>query len=99
MGFKCDLSAQILSIGCFPYFLGRLINFAPIIAGVSAVFFIILAGIQFMLSGGDAVKVARARKTLTFAIIGLVIVVLSYFIIVVLGRILGLNCQNFGINC
>lgn len=43
--------------------------------------FIIYSGIQFMTSAGDAEKVASARKMLTAAVVGMVIVLLSRVII------------------
>lgn len=50
-------------------------------AVVLAVGFIIYSGIQFMTSAGDAEKMVAARKMLTAAIIGMVIVLLSRVII------------------
>lgn len=48
---------------------------------VLSVGFIIYSGIQFMTSAGDAEKVASARKMLTAAVVGMVIVLLSRVII------------------
>lgn len=50
-------------------------------AVVLAVGFIIYSGIQFMTSAGDAEKMVAARKMLTAAIVGMVIVLVSRVII------------------
>ena len=58
------------------------------VAGLVAVIVIIVSGFQFLVSGGDAQKVAGARRTLIGAIIGLVVIVLAQSIIMfVVGRL------------
>ena len=51
------------------------------IVGIAAVIVIIIAGLKYITSGGDASKVASAKTTLIYALVGLVIVVLAQFII------------------
>lgn len=48
---------------------------------VLAIGFIIYSGIQFMTSAGDAEKMVAARKMLTAAVVGMVIVLISRSII------------------
>ncbi|MBI5122863.1 hypothetical protein HZA75_03310 [Candidatus Roizmanbacteria bacterium] len=45
------------------------------------VIYIILAGIQWIMSGGDKNKLAAARAKLTWAIIGFIVILSSFFII------------------
>ena len=77
------------TLNCIPYFLKNIINAAFILAAAIAVILIILSGIRLLVSGGDPEKVARARKSLTFTIIGLVIILLSFVIINLIGRVTG----------
>lgn len=51
------------------------------IAGIAAIFIIIISGVRYMTSGGDTQKVAAAKGTLIGAIVGLVIIVLAQTII------------------
>ncbi len=51
------------------------------IAGIAAVVMVILSGIKYSTSGGDANKVGAAKKTLLYALIGLVIAVLTQVIV------------------
>lgn len=84
-------SQVIGTLSCIPYFLKNIINAAFILAAVIAVVLIILSGIRLMLSGGDVEKVAKAKRSLTFTIIGLVIILLSFVIINLIGRVTGTN--------
>ena len=51
------------------------------IGGIAAVFFIIYGGIQFVTSQGQPDKTAQARKTLTYAIAGLVIAIIATVVV------------------
>src|SRR5882672_286701 len=50
-------------------------------AGLIAMLYIILGGYQFITSAGNSDQAEKGRKTLTNAIIGLVIIILSFVII------------------
>lgn len=54
-------------------------------------FFLIYGGISFIISGGDKQKVVNARQKLTFAIVGLIVVLLAYFIVNVIYNLFGLE--------
>lgn len=69
--------------------------YAIIIAGFLSVVFIFIGGISFILSGGDEGKVKQAVSTIRYAIIGLVITILSVVIVATVGRALGLNIIKY----
>ncbi|MFA6494817.1 MAG: hypothetical protein WC246_00400 [Candidatus Paceibacterota bacterium] len=48
---------------------------------ILAVFFILLSAFYFITSGGDAEKVAKAKSTLLYAVVGVAVGLLSYSII------------------
>ena len=56
------------------------INWVIGIAGVVSVVFVIYGGIMYITSAGDAGKVEKAKKTIIYSLIGLVIVALSVII-------------------
>lgn len=58
----------------------ELINFALSFVGVIFVIIIILAGLQWMTSGGNDEKIASAKKSLGAGIIGLIIILAAYAI-------------------
>ena len=53
------------------------INFAIAISSIVCVIFIIIGGVNYMTSAGDSSKLQKAKNTLTYAIIGLLIVGLA----------------------
>jgi len=72
-----------------------LIAYAFLGAAILSVFFVFYGGISFILSGGDDEKIKKSVNTIRYAIIGFVIAVLSFFIVFVIGRILGLELEQF----
>src|SRR5579871_2314527 len=82
----------VATLACIPVVLRIIINAALVFSGVTALFFIIFSGIKFITSGGDPKIAEGARHTLTYAIIGLLLILLSFFIINVLGTITGVGC-------
>ncbi len=52
-----------------------------IVAGTLAVIMIVFSGMRYVTSGGDSNGVAAAKRTLIYAIVGLVVVALAQFIV------------------
>jgi len=64
------------------------------VAGIVATFAILvvmIGGIQYMTSGGDEKKIGQARKTVTYAVVGLTIALLSWSLMRELQIILGVQ--------
>ena len=57
--------------------LGRIMNYLKSIAGALAVLFIIVGGVMYMISGGNKEMAERAKKTVLYALVGLVIVLVA----------------------
>jgi hypothetical protein len=57
------------------------INYSLFFIGALALIFVVYGGILFVTSGGDAEKTTKARNTLLYAIIGIIVVVLAYVLI------------------
>lgn len=51
------------------------------IVGIIAVIMLIIGGIRYIVSGGDAKKVTEAKNTILYAIIGLIICFFAYAIV------------------
>lgn len=54
-----------------------------------ALFFLIFGGLRWILSQGDKKQLEEAQKTVQYAIVGLVLVLLSFFIINFIGFLTG----------
>lgn len=59
----------------------NILNIVFAIAGLLAVLFIIIGGFQYVVSGGDPAGLKRAKETITYAIVGLVITLLAFGIV------------------
>lgn len=57
------------------------------IAGAAAFLFIIIGGIQILTAYGDEEKITTAKKTITYAIIGLLVTLLSYAIVSIISGV------------
>ncbi len=79
------LDKGVATIRCLPYVFNNVINAVLIFAGAVALFFIAYSGIRLILSGGDPKQIASARQTLTYAIIGLIVILSSFAIIYFIG--------------
>ena len=58
----------------------NIVNYVLIFIGIFAVGYLIYGGVMFLTSGGDSEKTTKARNTILYAIVGIVIIVLSYSI-------------------
>ncbi len=59
----------------------QITNTVLYIVGIIAVIMLIIGGIKYLVSGGDAKKVTDAKNTVLYAIIGIVICFFAYAIV------------------
>lgn len=57
------------------------INILLYVAGVAAVIVIIIGGIMYIVSHGDASRIKAAKDTILYAVVGLVVAILAYAIV------------------
>ncbi len=57
------------------------INLLMYIVGLISVVMMIVGGLKYVTSGGDAAKVGAAKNTIMYSIIGLVVAILSFAIV------------------
>ena len=68
-----------------------LVAFIIIIATLAALLYIVIGALQWITSGGDKQRVADARNHIIAAVIGLIVIALSFVIINVIITALGLG--------
>ncbi|MBI5045252.1 MAG: hypothetical protein HZC02_04960 [Candidatus Levybacteria bacterium] len=98
---SCLSASGVPTFDCLPILFQNVISAALVFVGIVALFFIMYGGVKYILARGDAKQAQAARGILTYAIIGVIIVVSAFFIVNLLSRITGLSCINkFGFdNC
>lgn len=82
----------VWTLNCIFPLLVNFIFWGILLGSTVAVFIIVIAGIRFIASGGDPKRVEQARKTIIYAIAGLILMYLVFFIINVIGHVTGASC-------
>lgn len=80
---KEDLNLGEIISGILPYLFT--------IAGLLLLLYLLLGGFQLMTSGGDPKKMQEAKGKLTNALVGFIIVFVSYWLVQIVASILGLG--------
>jgi hypothetical protein len=57
------------------------VQILSLIAGIAAIIMIVLAGFKYITSAGEASRVANAKNTLIYALVGIVIAALAQFLV------------------
>jgi len=77
---------------------GLFSNVVNIILGIAGIAFFILllsSGFKFITSGGDPKALEGAKKTLTYAIAGLILIIASYLILLLIKELTGVDVTIF----
>ncbi|MBR3252697.1 hypothetical protein IKF84_01325 [Candidatus Saccharibacteria bacterium] len=73
----CDGNSTVELSGAITTIINAVIG----ILGIVAAIFIVVGGVNYMTSAGDASKVEKAKKTILWAVIGLIIASLTFVIV------------------
>ena len=82
-----------ITSGDFSKILQTAYQLAIILGILFCLYVLIMSGRQYMMSGGDKQKMENVRHRLSYALIGLIIIFLSYFIISVLTNFFGFSIK------
>ncbi|MDD4319792.1 MAG: hypothetical protein PHW10_05720 [Candidatus Peribacteraceae bacterium] len=84
---------DLLSTGSPMEIFATFVALALVVASLLCLVFIILGGINFILSAGNEEKIKKAMHTIRYAIIGLFISFIAYFAVSWIARILDIPFQ------
>lgn len=76
-----DAGCQVTSGPDANSVVSTVVNILSIVVGILAVIFIIIGGIKYITSSGEANNITSAKNTIMYAIVGLVIVALAQVIV------------------
>lgn len=94
----CKLSSSapdVLTINCLFVAAQNIINAALAFSGVVAIMLIIYSGIKYISSRGNQEAIEGARKTLTFALIGLIIIMFAFIFLRLIAFFTGVDVEQF----
>lgn len=75
----------------------RIIRIVAQIAALALFVMLVVGGFKLLTSRGDPQKSEEAKNTMTYAVIGLTVIVASWLILKILGDFLGINLLRFEI--
>jgi hypothetical protein len=76
--------------------IGKIIKILLIISGAIAVLFVIIGGFMYMTSAGNEEQATKGRKAIVNALIGIIIIILSYIIVNVIVNLVNCGGSFFG---
>lgn len=65
----------------FNVLLGRIIGLVLTFAAITAFVYLLISGFQYITAGGDSAKVDTARKGIVNALVGIIIIMISYLLL------------------
>ncbi len=93
-GCQAEGAVTIKGIVCL---LKRVISFAPPLIALVAAFVIVFAGFKLITAGADPKAYASAWSTLTWAVIGIILMSVIWIVLVLIERLTGAPVTQFGI--
>jgi len=72
-------------------------NYALRFAGLAVFIMFLIGGFKYLTAGGEPEKAAEAQKTLTYAIFGLALIVISWFALLLISEFTGIELTTFQI--
>lgn len=85
------------TIGDLQKIFQNLVSALIALGGIILFIMLIVGGVKYITSGGDPKATQGAKNTITYAIGGLVLILISYLILVVIKAITGANVTQFKI--
>lgn len=96
----CVTPDGVATLSCIPAIFLNIVNALFVFVGIVCLVLIIFSGYKYINSGGDPKKLEAARNTITHAILGLLLVLFSFFIRNIISDITGVPCvKTFGLGC
>jgi hypothetical protein len=86
-----------IGINSFGDIVNIVVRNAFVFAGIISFILLIFGSFQFIVSAGDAKKAEKGREAITGAVLGLLIVFGSFWIVQIIQKITGINILNPGV--
>jgi uncharacterized membrane protein len=71
--------------------LGDLIQFLMVLGILLSLIYLVWAGANWIMSSGDKQKLASAKQKLIYAIVGLIVIFFSFFLVSIISAVIGIN--------
>jgi TRAP-type C4-dicarboxylate transport system permease small subunit len=88
---------EVATIQGFECLVRIALNFAVRLAGIAAFVMLLIGGFKYLTSGGDPKSTESAKKTITYAILGLVLLLGGWLVLLFIKEFTGINVTIFEI--
>lgn len=75
-------------------FISTIIGVVTVVAGLAFLLYFAVGGLKWITSSGEKARAEEAKTELTQAAIGLIVVAVSYFIVGIVGGVVGIDILN-----
>lgn len=79
-------------------YFARIVGILLELGGIALLITIIIGGLQYITAGGNPQQAESAKKTLTYAIGGFVVLALSFLILKLIEQFTGVNVTEFRVS-
>ncbi|MCL4386849.1 pilin [Patescibacteria group bacterium] len=86
----------VATLTCIPVLFNNVVNGALVLSAFLALFLVVWGGLKYINSRGDPKKAESARKTLSYAFLGIVLVFFSFLIVNFISIVSGVSCIQYG---
>ena len=89
-----DSVAKLSALECV---FASILNIVIRLGGILAFIFLIIGGFNWLTSGGDPKKLQQAKNTITYAILGIILLIVAWLILLFIEKFTGVTVTNFNI--
>lgn len=86
---------EVPTIKCFEAVFLRILTLIVPLSTLALFIMLIIGGIRYLTSGGDPKATASAQQTMTYSILGIVLIVLAYLVFRIIEVFTGVNITKF----
>ncbi len=96
---ECNLTATkgVPTIKCLEAVFANILSASIALAGLALFVMLVIGSFKYLTSGGDPKQTETAQKTITYAVLGIVLIISSYVILRLIGNFTGLDLLKFEI--
>lgn len=94
-GYQPGTSLQE-STGAVEKLLSNVLVVLTVVAGISFTIYFLLGGLNWITAGGDKGKIDKAKDMMTSGATGMIVIAVSYSIVWIVGKALGIDILNPG---
>jgi hypothetical protein len=88
---------EVATIQCIECIFKNFLNIATTLAGLAVFIMFLAGGFKYLTSAGDPKGTESAKSTLTYAVLGLVLVIVAWFILQFIKEFTGVEVTEFEI--